>query len=129
MKKLVLLTAAFTLAGCATTQITPQYVNPTNYQNQSCADLQSETNRIASMVEKTQKQQIALSSTGINIGLTGSSRYGIFPSISFGVGANDSQRNTKNITLSRLYGEHDAMIIAARQKGCQFAQQTKIYGE
>ena len=121
--------AATVLAGCATTgQVAPQYVNPTTYQNYDCNTLQSEVNRVTKLVEQTQNQQIGLSSTGIGIGITGG-RHGIYPTISLGMGSGSSQRATKKNTLSRLYGEHDAMIVTARQKGCAFAQDIKIYGE
>lgn len=64
----------------------------------------------------------------MGIGITGG-RGGIYPSISFGVGTGSSTRAARNNTLARLYGEHDAMVIASRQKNCAFAQNIKIYGE
>lgn len=118
-----------TLTGCATTgKIAPQYVNPNTYANHDCGYLQSEVSRITALAEKTQNQQTTLSSTGIGIGLTGG-RGGIYPTISFGVGSGSSARANRTNTLARLYGEHDAMIIAARQKNCAFAHNIKIYGE
>ncbi|OOR89459.1 hypothetical protein B0181_07230 [Moraxella caviae] len=129
MKKLLAVAAVAALTGCATTgNIAPQYINPTNYQSYDCAMLQSEVARVTKSAEATQKQQTPLSASGIGIGLTGG-RHGIYPSISFGMGTGSSQRAAKTNTLARLYGEHDAMIIAARQKGCGFAHGVKIYGE
>lgn len=120
---------ALVLTGCATTsQVAPQYVNPTTYQNYDCNTLQSEVNRVTALVEQTQNQQIGLSASGVGIGITGG-RHGIYPTISFGMGTGNGQRAAKQNTLSRLYGEHDAMIVTARQKGCGFAQGVKIYGE
>lgn len=119
---------ALVLTGCASTgKVAPQYVNPTTYQNYDCTALQSEVNRVTALVEQTQKQQVGLSSTGIGIGIAGG-RHGIYPTISLGMGSG-GQKSAKTNALSRLYGEHDAMIVAARQKGCAFAQGVKIYGE
>ncbi|OOS08369.1 hypothetical protein SAMN02745664_11625 [Moraxella cuniculi DSM 21768] len=126
---LAALIASGVLTGCATTgNIAPQYVNPTTYQNYNCEQLQSETARIGALVEKTKKQQLSLSSTGIGIGLAGG-RHGIYPTISLGMGTGSGQRAAKNNALAKLYGEHDAMIVAARQKNCSFAEGVKIYGE
>ncbi len=121
--------AAAVLTGCASTgNVAPQYINPTVYQNQDCQSLQSEINRVAAAAEQTKKQNISLASTGIGIGLTGG-RHGIYPSISLGMGTGASQRQAKNNTLSQLYGQHDAMVVAARKQGCGFAQGIKIFGE
>lgn len=123
------LAAAALLTGCASTgNIAPQYVNPSNFQAYSCDQLQAEVDRVGALVKQTQKQQVGLSASGIGIGITGG-RGGIYPSISFGVGAGNTQRAAKNNALAKLYGEHDAMIIAARQKSCAFAAGVKIYGE
>ncbi|MFA9486161.1 MULTISPECIES: hypothetical protein [unclassified Moraxella] len=119
---------AVTLTGCATTNIVPQYISPNNYTTHDCHYLQSEVARVSILAEKTQNQQISLSSTGIGIGITGG-HSGIYPTISFGVGSGSSARTARTNTLARLYGEHDAMLIAARQKNCAFAQNIKIYGE
>ncbi len=129
MKKLLLpLMLITTLTGCATTKIAPQYVNPTNYQGYDCGMLQNEVARISKAAEATEKQNTGLSATGIGIGIAGG-RGGIYPSISVGAGLGSGARQAKTNTLARLYGEHDAMVIAARQKGCSFAQNLKIYGE
>lgn len=132
MKKILslgALAAITALTGCATTSnIAPQYVNPNNYNSHDCAYLQSEVARVTNLVEKTQNQQTPLSATGVGIGIAGG-RGGIYPSVSFGVGSGSSTRAARTNTLARLYGEHDAMIIAARQKNCAFAQNIKIYGE
>ncbi|WFF38410.1 hypothetical protein LU290_09190 [Moraxella nasibovis] len=131
MKKILSLGAIFalTLTGCATTgNITPQYINPNDYATYDCSFLQSEVARITKLAEKTQNEQTPLSATGIGIGIAGG-RHGIYPNISFGVGSGSSARANRTNKLARLYGEHDAMIIAARQKGCAFAQNVSIYGE
>lgn len=50
----ILLTAvAVALIGCATTNIVPQYVNPTNYQGHDCNLLQSEVARISQSAKAT----------------------------------------------------------------------------
>lgn len=130
MKKTLLLLAvvAAALTGCATTNIAPQYVNPANYQGHDCTVLQSEVARISQTAKATENQNIGLSATGIGIGLAGG-RGGIYPTISVGAGLGSGARQAKTNTLAKLYGEHDAMIVAARQKGCAFAQNVKIYGE
>lgn len=131
MKKILSIGAIAMLAltGCATTgNIAPQYVSPTNYASHDCAYLQSEVERVTALSEKTKNQQTSLSSTGIGIGIAGG-RGGIYPTISFGLGSGTSNRAARTNSLARLYGEHDAMIIAARQKNCAFAQNVKIYGE
>lgn len=125
----ILLTAvAVALTGCATTNIVPQYVNPTNYQGHDCNLLQSEVARISQSAKATENQNTKLSATGIGIGLAGG-RGGIYPSISVGAGLGGGTKQAKTNTLAKLYGEHDAMVVAARQKGCAFAQHIKIYGE
>lgn len=132
MKKILLLsalTSITTLTGCVSTNnIVPQYINPNNYSSYDCTYLQSEVARITKLAEKTQNQQTSLSATGVGIGIAGG-RGGIYPSISFGVGSGSSTRAARTNTLARLYGEHDAMVMAARQKNCAFAQNIKIYGE
>ncbi len=129
MKKMLLpLTLIIALTGCATTKIAPQYVSPTNYQNYDCATLQSEVARISKTAEATEKQNVGFSATGIGIGVA-AGRGGIYPSISVGTGVGSGAKQTRTNTLARLYGEHDAMVVAARQKGCSFAQNIKIYGE
>lgn len=117
------------LTACATTHkgsITPQYINPTTYQHQSCDGLSEEIRRVSVLAEQTEKQQTPLSATGVGIGIA-AGRGGIYPTISLGIGKGAGSH--KKATLSKLYGEHDAMVIAARQKGCAFAKTIKIYGE
>lgn len=129
MKKLLSLSAGMAiLTGCATTgNIAPQYVSPTTYQHYDCAILQSEVARITKLAEATEKQNVSLG-TGVGIGIAGG-RGGIYPTISIGAGLGSGQRAAKKNALAKLYGEHDAMILAGRQKGCGFVQGIKIYGE
>ena len=120
--------AALVLTGCSAKQtIAPQYINPTAYSQYDCTTLASEIKRVEQLAVATENQQSGLSATGVGIGIAGG-RHGIYPTVSFGVGRNTNAANKKN-TLSRLYGEHDAMVVAARQKGCAFVQGMKIYGE
>ncbi|MDO4700346.1 MAG: hypothetical protein Q4A69_06650 [Moraxella sp.] len=129
MKKVLLLAVfAMVLAGCATTgNITPQYVNPANYQQHDCQTLQAEVARIGKLADDTKKQNLPLA-TGVGIGIAGG-RGGIYPTISIGTGVGGGQRQAKINTLARLYGEHDAMVMMARQKRCAFASGIKVYGE
>ncbi|MFC6204619.1 MULTISPECIES: hypothetical protein [Psychrobacter] len=133
MKKLTaatLLSAAgiFGLSGCATTgNLTPQYVPPSTYQSYDCQALTQEYNRVNSYVEATRNERSTLSSSGVGVGIS-AGRWGISPNISFGVGkSNDT--NARDVKLSRLYGERDAIIQSARIKRCSFANGIKIYGE
>lgn len=129
MKKLVVLGAVLVLTGCATTKgsITPQYINPSNYQAQDCTTLKSEIARISKLAGETEKQNISLG-TGVGVGIA-AGRGGLYPTISLGTGIGSGQRQAKKNTLARLYGEHDAMVLAARQKGCEFVAGMKVYGE
>lgn len=131
MKKIRHLTAiagVLALVGCASTgTIAPQYINPSNYQNHDCATLQSEVARVSKLAKDTENQSISLG-TGVGVGIS-AGRGGIYPSISVGTGVGSGQRQAKKNTLARLYGEHDAMVLAGRQKGCAFVQGIKIYGE
>lgn len=129
MKKLLpIATLALMVTGCATTKgITPQYINPTTYASHSCQSLEQEIARVSQTAAATEKQQVSLASTGLGIGIA-AGRGGIYPSISFGLGSGSGGSN-KKATLSKLYGEHDAMVLSARQKGCGFAQTMKVYGE
>ncbi len=129
MKKFLWLgVASATLMGCATTgNIAPQYINPSNYQNYDCNALQKEVARISGLAKAAEKQNVSLG-TGVGIGIS-AGRGGIYPTISLGTGVSGGQRQAKTNQLARLYGEHDAMIVAARQKNCAFAHQVKIYGE
>lgn len=120
--------AALLLAGCAiTSSIAPQYVSPDKYSSKSCEELSYEINRVSQLAAAKEKEQSGLSATGVGIGIAGG-RHGIYPTISFGVGKSNSTNNKKN-ALSALYGEHDAMVLAARQKNCTYAHSIKIYGE
>ncbi|WP_147379303.1 hypothetical protein [Moraxella catarrhalis] len=56
-------------------------------------------------------------------------RHGIYPKISWKIDANSRAYIAKKQMLSYLYGEHDAIILATRQKHCVFTQDIKIYGE
>lgn len=126
MYKLAIIIAAFTLGGCATTTgVTPDYISASQYNALNCTTLTSEVTRISHLATQTERQQTTLA-TGIGVGVVGG-RGGLFPTISFGVNGNNAA--SKKRTLARLYGEHDAMVIAARNKNCPFAATIKIYGE
>lgn len=131
MKKtmICLVAVVATLTGCASTRgIAPQYVSPDRYAQHTCTTLQQEIARVSELARATENQNVSLSATGLGIGVVGG-RHGIYPSISFGVGSGSGQRQAKTNTLAKLYGEHDAMVISARNKGCGFVQGMKIYGE
>ncbi|MBU5617564.1 hypothetical protein KPY62_10775 [Psychrobacter sp. TAE2020] len=133
MKKLTaatLLSAAsiFGLSGCATSgNLTPQYVPPSTYQSYDCQALTQEYNRVNSYVEATRNERSTLSSSGVGVGIS-AGRWGISPNISFGVGKSNDTK-ARDIKLSRLYGERDAIIQSARIQRCSFANGIKVYGE
>lgn len=125
---LIIASLSLALTACATKTIAPSYVNPNLYTQQSCQTLAEEIRRVETLAAATEKQNTPLSATGIGIGITGG-RHGIYPTISMGVGSQSGAIAAKKERLAKLYGEHDAMVIAGRQKGCAFARTIKIYGE
>ena len=108
---------AVVLSACASTP-KPSYVSPTQYQSLSCQQLQSEYNRIHDYIQngvETPKR----TGVGVGVGLGGGwgSRggWGIGPSISVNMGQSS---NTKRTELSRVLGEQEAIVQAAKFKGC-----------
>ncbi|MGP9688323.1 hypothetical protein ACT3TH_04085 [Psychrobacter sp. AOP22-C1-C5] len=125
-----LLTVAgvFGLSGCASTgNVTPQYVPPSTYQNYDCQALNQEYIRVNRYVTDASKRQSTLSTSGVGVGVS-AGRWGISPNISFGVGKSNDTK-ARDVTLSRLYGERDAIVQSARIQRCSFANGVKIYGE
>ncbi len=118
----------FGLSGCASTgNITPQYVPPSTYQGYDCQTLSQEYARVNRYVDNARNEQSTLSSTGVGLGVS-AGRWGISPNISFGVGKSNNTK-ARDVKLSRLYGERDAIIQSARIQRCSFANGIKIYGE
>lgn len=116
------------LSGCASTgHIAPQYVPPSTYQNYDCQALSQEYNRVNRYVEAARQQQSTIAASGVGVGIS-AGRWGISPNISVGVGKS-SNTKARDATLSRLYGERDAIIQSARIQRCSFASGIKIYGE
>ena len=116
------------LSGCATTgNVSPQYIPPSNYQGYDCPSLSQEYNRIQSYINTESKNYSGLTTTGVGVGVS-AGRWGISPNINIGVGKsnNNAARDAK---LSRLFGERDAVVQAARMKQCTFAAKLKVYGE
>ena len=118
----------FGLSGCASTgNITPQYIPPSTYQSYDCQALNQEYIRVNSYVNAARNEQSTLASTGVGVGIS-AGRWGISPNISFGVGQSNNNK-ARDVKLSRLYGERDAIIQSARIQRCSFANGIKIYGE
>ncbi|WP_201595710.1 hypothetical protein [Psychrobacter vallis] len=118
----------FGLSGCATTSnITPQYVPPSTYQNYDCQALNQEYVRVNRYVDAARNEQSTLSTSGIGVGVS-AGRWGISPNISFGVGKSNDTK-ARDAKLSRLYGERDAIVQIARIQRCSFANGVKTYGE
>lgn len=116
MKTLLLgLATAVLVSGCATGNIKPAYVSPTQYQTWNCAQLHSEYTRLnqylANGVETPTRTGVGL---GVGLGGWGGG-WGIRPSVSVNVGQSS---NTKRTEISQLYGQQDAIEQAANFKNC-----------
>lgn len=104
------------LSACATT-VKPSYVSPTQYQSLNCGQLQSEYNRIQQYVVNG-VEPAKRTGVGLGLGLGGGfgrGGWGFGPSISVNMGQSS---NTKNTELSRLLGQQEAIVQAAKFKSC-----------
>lgn len=116
--KLALLAGGAMLLGACATTVKPTYVSPTQYQALNCQQLQSEYNRIQQHLDNgvTPAKRTGV---GLGVGLGGGwgSRggWGIGPSISVNMGQSS---NTKKTEIARLMGEQEAVVQAAKFKGC-----------
>lgn len=125
---LLAIAGVFGLSGCASTgNVAPQYVPPSTYQNYDCQALNQEYMRVNRYVSDAANQQSRLSTSGVGLGVS-AGRWGISPNISFGVGKSNDTK-ARDVKLSRLYGERDAIVQSARIQRCSFANGVKIYGE
>lgn len=105
------------LTGCATKNIKPTYVSPTQYQTWNCAQLHTEYNRIAQYLEQGVEPA---KRTGVGVGLgigggLGRGGWGIGPSVSVNMGQSS---DTKRTEIAKLYGQQDAIAQAAQFKNC-----------
>ena len=110
------LAASMLLGACAST-VKPAYVSPTQYQSLNCQQLQAEYNRIQQYIDNGIKKK---KSTGVGVGVGlgggwGKGGWGFGPSISVNMG---QSMNTKNTELANVLGQQDAIVQAARFKGC-----------
>lgn len=103
------------LSGCATTP-KPIYVSPNAYQAYDCHQLMLEYQRVNSYLVHG-SGTTGITTTGVGVNVT-AGRGGIYPSISFGLGRGSETQRTQ---ISRLLGERDAVIQAAKFKSCNFA--------
>ncbi|AMT97882.1 MAG: hypothetical protein J6N72_09000 [Psychrobacter sp.] len=125
---LLAIAGVFGLSGCASTgNVTPQYVPPSTYQNYDCQALNQEYTRVNRYVADANNERSTLSTSGVGVGVS-AGRWGISPNISFGVGKSNDTK-ARDVKLSRLYGERDAIVQSARIQRCSFANGIKIYGE
>ena len=110
------LAASMLLGACAST-VKPAYVSPTQYQSLNCQQLQAEYNRIQQYIDNG-VQTPKRTGVGVGIGLGGGwgkDGWGFGPSISVNMG---QSMNTKNTELANVLGQQDAIVQAARFKGC-----------
>ncbi|WP_407926553.1 hypothetical protein [Acinetobacter baretiae] len=119
MKTKIAITAIFLtlLTGCATTSVKPNYVSPAMYQNLTCIQLQSEYDRIQQyMAQGVSPAKRNLFGVGLGLGGGwGRGGWGFGPSLSLNLG---QSRESKNTQLAQLLGQQDAIVQAARFKGC-----------
>lgn len=105
------------LSACAST-VKPTYVSPTQYQSFDCGQMQGEYNRIQQYIDNG-VQPPKRTGVGVGVGVGGGwgshGGWGIGPSISVNMGQSS---NTKKTELARLLGEQEAIVQAARYKGC-----------
>jgi outer membrane murein-binding lipoprotein Lpp len=110
------LAASVLLGACAST-VKPAYVSPTQYQSLNCQQLQAEYNRIQQYIDNG-VQTPKRTGVGVGIGLGGGwgkGGWGFGPSISINMG---QSMNTKNTELANVLGQQDAIVQAAKFKGC-----------
>ena len=110
------LAASVLLGACAST-VKPAYVSPTQYQSLNCQQLQAEYNRIQQYIDNG-VQTPKRTGVGVGVGLGGGwgkGGWGFGPSISVNMG---KSMNTKNTELANVLGQQDAIVQAARFKGC-----------
>ena len=110
------LAASMLLGACAST-VKPAYVSPTQYQSLNCQQLQAEFNRIQQYIDNG-VQTPKRTGVGVGVGLGGGwgkGGWGFGPSISVNMG---QSMNTKNTELANVLGQQDAIVQAARFKGC-----------
>ncbi|CAM2905064.1 hypothetical protein [Acinetobacter celticus] len=116
--KLSLLATCSVLLGACATTVKPTYVSPTQYQSLNCTQLQSEYNRIQQYLNNG-VQPAKRTGMGVGVGLGGGwgsgGGWGIGPSVSVNMGQSS---NTKKTEISRLMGEQEAVMQAAKFKGC-----------
>ena len=108
--------ASMLLGACAST-VKPAYVSPTQYQSLNCQQLQAEYNRIQQYIDNG-VQTPKRTGVGVGVGLGGGwgkGGWGFGPSISVNMG---QSMNTKNTELANVLGQQDAIVQAARFKGC-----------
>ena len=110
------LAASVLLGACAST-VKPAYVSPTQYQSLNCQQLRAEYNRIQQYIDNG-VQTPKRTGVGVGVGLGGGwgkGGWGFGPSISVNMG---QSMNTKNTELANVLGQQDAIVQAARFKGC-----------
>ena len=123
--KLTLIGVSLVMLTACASNPKPSYVSPTQYQNLSCAALQAEYNRIQQHLEQgvTPGKRTGM---GVGLGLGGGfgrGGWGFGPSISVNMG---QSANTKNTEISRLLGEQEAMVQAAKFKNCPIVIKNKV---
>lgn len=109
--------AASVLLGACASTVKPAYVSPTQYQTLNCQQLQAEYDRIQQYIDNG-VQTPKRTGMGVGVGLGGGwgrGGWGFGPSISVNMG---QSMNTKNTELANVLGQQDAIVQAAKFKGC-----------
>lgn len=105
------------ITGCATSSsnITPSYVSPMQYQSFNCNQVEGEMRRISNRVRtvaEIQDKEASNDAAAMGVGLV------LFWPALFFLGGSDKEQE-----LSQLMGQHEALQQSAIQKECGFADQ------
>lgn len=111
--------AILLMTGCNSMQsVKPIYISPAQYQALSCPHLQSEYTRIQQHIEQgVEADRRNHMGVGLGLGAGWGSRggWGLIPNISVNLGQTSS---TKRTELARILGQQEAVVQAAKFKGC-----------
>ncbi|MFU8927803.1 hypothetical protein [Acinetobacter puyangensis] len=113
----LMLATAVVATGCATGNVKPTYVSPTQYQGWDCAQLHAEYARISQYLQQG-VEPAKRTGVGLGIGLGGGwgrGGWGFGPSVSVNMGQSSDSKRTE---IGKLFGQQDAIEQAANFKNC-----------
>ena len=109
---------ALALSACAASpkRIQASYVSPSQYKNYNCEELEQELQTLSAKVhEVTGQQKKAATNDAV---ITGVGVLLFWPSLFLLAATEDHKAE-----LSRLKGEHEALMSAGKEKKCQFVKE------